>query len=311
MATKKESAPQFDLDDILGEVRGMYAKDKKSQSMLSTGNVIKQSYTLDDGCPIPEGHPLRELIGAPVIPFNKIYQFAGNEDTGKSTMIGELVAAAQKNDWLVILWDAEDKFDANRLRVQFGGDPDRLLLIKTNEILQGGEKVRKFVNVAKAKYPNAKILICWDSVGGSQSRSHAERELDNEKHAQPGQDAKENGSVMKMLVSLFNKYPDSISVILANQVYAKIGFMQHGDKESGGKKVAYHSSVIIILKRIKVLTKQVNKVKMKYGIITRATVQKNHISQGENSVHQLDFEITAKGAARTDAALDIGDDDEE
>lgn len=287
---------KFDVGSIVSDVQKLYIKDQKSQDMIMTGNAAKQSYTENDGLIIPKGHPLLELTSIPVVPFNKFYQFAGNEDTGKSTMVGELIAAAQKQNWMVILWDAEDKFDAGRLKRQFGGDPDSLMLVKTNEILKGGEKVRKLVHSAKKRYPTANILICWDSVGGSQSRTHAERELDNEKHAQPGQDAKENGNVIKMLVSLFNAYPNSISVLLANQVYSKIGFMQHGDKESGGKKVAYLSSVIVILKRIKVLLKQVQGKKVKYGIITRATMQKQHMSQGETSVHQLDFEITAKGS---------------
>ena len=96
---------------------------------------------------------------------------------------------------------------------------------------------------------------------------------------------------------LINKYPDSIAVVMANQVYAKIGFMQHGDKESGGKKIEFHSSLIVQLKRLKVLTKTVKGLKTKYGILTRAIVTKNHLSQSETSLHQLDFEITASGAS--------------
>ena len=183
-----------------------------------------------------------------------------------------------------------------------------ILLVNTNEILQGGEKVRKLAVAIKESYPEAKILIVWDSVGGSQARGAAERELDSEKHGQPGQDAKENGAVMKMVVGLINKYSDSIAMVLINQVYAKIGFMQHGDAESGGKKIEFHSSAIIRLKRIKVLTKTVKHQKVKYGILTRATVAKNHLSQGATSLHQLDFEITAAGASISDEQSDGGDD---
>lgn len=309
MAAKTPAA--IDLDSILGDVQKMYAKDKRSVAMLTKGDKLTKTYTVDDGLPMPAGHPLGEMTGLVCIPFNKIAQFAGEEDTGKSTMLLEFLLQAQKLGWIVIVWDAEDKFDGNRFR-DMGGDPDKLIVIKSNEILQGGEKLRKLINVALTKYPEAKLLAIWDSVGGSQSRSHAEREMDNEKHAQPGQDAKENGSVMKAMVALFNKYPDRIVFLLANQVYSKIGFMQKGNKESGGKKVAYHSSIIMILKRIKVLTKQVAGKKMKYGIVTRAVMQKNHLSQSAMSVHQMDFEITAKGAqvAETQGTDDDEDDSE-
>lgn len=287
---------KIDIASIVAETQKLYAKDKKAQGMITTGDTIRQEYEAKDGVPVSKGHPLAELVGLPCVPYNKIVQISGPPDSGKSTSSGQLMASAQQSGHIVILWDSEDKFDAHRFEKQFGGSAADILLVKTNEILQGGEKVRKLVNVIKDKYPKAPVLVVWDSVGGSQARGAAERELDSEKHAQPGADAKENGSVMKMIVGLINKYPDSIAMILINQVYARIGFMQHGNQESGGKKIEFHSSLIIQLKRIKVLTKIVKGSKVKIGILTRATVSKNHLSQSETSLHQLDFEITAAGA---------------
>ena len=295
---------KFDIGSIAADVQKLYKKDDKSKAMIATGDAIRQAYTETDGVPIPEGHPIRELVGLPCVPYNKITQISGPPDSGKSTSSGQLMASAQQTNHIVILWDSEDKFDAHRYQTKFGGQVADILLVKTNEILQGGEKVRKLVVAAKDKYPEAKIFIVWDSVGGSQARGAAERELDSEKHGQPGQDAKENGAVMKMLVGLINKYPDSISAVLINQVYAKIGFMQHGDAESGGKKIEFHSSLIIRLKRIKTLTKTVKGRKVKYGILTRGTVAKNNLSQSETSLHQLDFEITAGGARVSDEQSD-------
>lgn len=286
---------KFDLNSIMEEVLEHYKKDKKSQGMITTGDTIRRDYTEKDGVPLPEGHPIRELAGLPCLPYNKIIQFSGPPDSGKSTSSAEVMVAAQKTNHVTIVWDSEDKLDTNRFNTKLGGNAANLLIVKTNEILQGGEKVRKLVIATKTKYPDAKVLIVWDSVGGSQARGAAERELDSEKHGQPGQDAKENGAVMKMFVGLINKYPDSIATLLINQVYSKIGFMQVGDAESGGKKIEFHSSLIIRLKRIKTLTKTVKGRKVKYGILTRATVSKNHLSQAETSLHQLDFEITANG----------------
>lgn len=295
---------KINVSKIVSDMQKLYAKDKKAQSIITTGDKVKAEYTDADGIPLGNNNPLKQLSGLKVLPFNKIVEVAGKPDTGKSTIAGELMAAAQKSGAQVILWDSEDKFDANRFKEYFKGDPAEVLLIKTNEILKGGELVRRYITAVKEQDAEAKLLVVWDSVGGSQSRAHAEKELDNEKHAQPGADAKENGSIMKMLVALINKYPDSIAAYLANQTYAKIGFMQHGDQASGGYKIEYHSSLIIMLKRIKVLTKTVKGVLTKYGIITRATVTKNHLSQNKTSVHQMDFEITAEGASVTDSVED-------
>lgn len=295
---------KFDINSIVADVQKLYAKDTKSKDMITTGASVRQKYEETDGVPVPEGHPLRELVGLPCVPYNKIVQISGPPDSGKSTTSGQLMAAAQKSDHLVILWDSEDKFDAYRFDTHFGGNSADILLVKTNEILQGGEKVRKLVVTIKDKYPEAKILFVWDSVGGSQARGAAERELDSEKHGQPGQSAKENGAVMQMIVGLINKYPDTITTVLINQVYTKLGFMQQGDAESGGKKIEFHSSLIIRLKRIKTITNVVKGLKVKRGIITRATVSKNHLSQSETSLHQLDFEITAAGAKISSSQLE-------
>lgn len=302
---------KVNVNKIVEELRGLYAKDKKLSSIISTGAEVRAAYATADGIPLEAGSPLRELVGLPVIPFNKIIQVAGRADSGKSTIAGEVMAAAQKSGVQVILWDSEQKFDADRFEKHFGGTPGDLLLIKTNEILKGAELARKFITAVRTQQADAKILFVWDSIGSSQSRSHAERELDSEKHSAPGTDAKENSSVMKMLIALVNKYPDSLAVFMINQTYAKIGFMAHGDAISGGTKIEYHSSLIIMLKRIKVLTKQVKGVKTKTGIITRATVTKNHLSQTENSVHQLDFQVTAKGCTPAEGFEDEEQDSED
>lgn len=300
---------KVDVTKIVTDMHKLYDKDKRSKKIISTGDTVKIEYTSADVIPLPEGSPLRTLLDLPGVPFNKIVQVCGKPDCGKSTMAGELMAAAQKSGASVILWDSEDKFDAGRFWGHFGGNPGQVLLIKTNEILKGGELSRKFIKAIKEQDQDAKILFVWDSVGGSQSRSHAERELDNEKHAQPGQDAKENASVMKTMVALINEYPDSIAVYLANQTYAKMGFMQKGDAASGGTKIEYFSSFIVFLKRIKVLTKTVKGTLTKYGIVTRATVTKNHLSQSKTSIHQLDFQVTAEGARLLDAPVEADEDD--
>jgi recombination protein RecA len=299
---------KIDVSKIVSDIQKLYTKDKKITSTIHTGDVVKKDYTNADVVPLLETRAFSQLSGLPGIPYNKIVQFAGRPDSGKSTVAAELIVDAQKVGIQVIVWDSEDKLDTNRLEAM-GANPSEILLAKTNEILKGGELLRKYITAIKEQDSEAKILVIWDSAGGSQSRGQAERELDNEKHAQPGQDAKEIGQVMKMFVALINKYPDSLAFYVANQTYAKIGFMQHGDAASGGTKLEFHSSFIVFLKRIKVLTKTVKGSKVKYGIITRATVTKNHLSQGKTSVHQMDFTVTASGYEAAEEMSDTSDEE--
>ena len=277
---------------ILEGIKSLYAKDKAMTKILEGSFVI----SAPKGVPLPVDNPVRQLTGLLCLPFNKIVQVAGKPDTGKSTTAGEVMSAAQAAGFHVILWDAEDKFDLVRYKTEFKGDPDTLYPIKTNEIRKGGQLAKDYIKAIKTADPQAKILLVWDSVGASVSRAETERNLADEKHGQPGQDAKENGSVVRHLVGMFNLYPDSIAVLLVNQTYAKIGFMQHGEQAKGGSAVEYFSSLIIGLRRIKVLTKVENKKKIKTGIVTRAMVIKNHLTQGKTSVYQMDFTITAAGS---------------
>jgi RecA/RadA recombinase len=280
------------------------------QKAIGDGKVETKEYVATDGVPLRETSILRQLTGLPCLPFNKIAQVAGKPDTGKSTTAGETMADAQRAGHYVILMDTEGKFDAVRFRDGLGGDPDEIMLVKTNEIRFGAQLMKDYINAIKAEDADAKILVVWDSVGGSLSRSETERNLADERHAQPGQEAKENGQVVRHLAGMFNKYPNSIAVLLINQTYAKIGFMQKGDAAKGGTGIEFFSSLIVMLKRIKVLTKTEKKVKVKAGIITRATVSKNHLSQGKTSVYQMDFVITAAGVTPSDEEM-TDDADEE
>lgn len=297
---------------ILDEIRALYAKDKSMTRIIDVSAAGPKSYTEKDGLPLPPVSPLQQLTGLPCVPFNKVIQVAGEPDTGKSTMVAEVMALAQKAGWYVILWDAEDKFDLMRFAHEFGGVPEQLNFIRTNEIRKGGQLVKDYVATIKSHYPTAKILVVWDSVGASISRSETERNLADDRHAQPGQDAKENGSVIRHMVGLFNSFPDALAVLLVNQTYAKIGFMQHGNKAKGGSGIEFHSSLIVWLRRIKICTKVEQGRKLKTGIITRATVAKNHLTQGRTSVYQMDFSITAAGFQKLGKeGADFGDEGDE
>lgn len=295
---------------VADRVKALYAKDETMQRILANTSGSPVILTEVHGVPLPPGNPIRQMANVPCLPFNKITQIAGKPDTGKSTTAGEVMASAQQAGFEVIVWDSEDKLDLVRYNTEFKGDSTKLHIIKTNEIRKGGQLVKDYINLLKEDEPKAKILVVWDSVGASVSRSETERNLADERHGQPGQDAKEAGSVVRHWVGTFNKYPDSISVLLVNQTYAKIGFMQHGEQAKGGSGIEYFSSLIIGLKRIKTLIKVEKKKKVKYGIITRATVSKNHLSQGKTSVYQQDFVITAAGTQISDEEMAEDEDSE-
>ena len=126
---------KIDLSKVVADVQKLYTKDKRA-STVTFGDVIKTSYTEKDVIPLPSEHPFCKLSGLPGLPFNKIVQFAGRPDSGKSTAAAEIVVAAQKAGAIAIVWDTEDKLDTGRLQAM-GANPSEVLLIKTNEIQIG------------------------------------------------------------------------------------------------------------------------------------------------------------------------------
>jgi len=303
--------PKIDVSKIVEQAQSLYGKDKVGAAMLGTGALLRRPSKPEEFVLAPANHPWQTLTGLLGIPYDSIVEVAGAYDSGKSTLAGEFMAEAQRNGTYVILGDSEKKFDKTRFEKHFGGDASKLLIVQSTMIRKLAGGMFKYINTIKSLDPGAKIFLVHDSVGGSVSRSRAERAIDDEKSNQPGSEAVENSDYMKHVVATMDKYPGSIALLLINQMTDKIGFGQKGQSRSGGHKISFHSSLILELKKIKTLTKISNKVKVKSGIVSRVKVDKNHLSQGENSISEMNVLVTAKGWSTTEFSFDKGDGDDD
>ncbi len=301
---------KVDIAQIVAKARTLYGKDKVGAAMLDTGTALRRPTKPEEFVLAPAGHPWKELTGLLGLPYDSIIQIAGAYDSGKSTIAGELMAAAQKQGVYVVLGDSEKKFDKLRFEKHFGGDSSQLLVVQSTMIRKLAGGMLKYVKTIKDADPDAKILLVHDSIGGSVSRSRAERDIDDEKSNQPGSEAVENSDYMKHIVATMDKYPGSIALLLINQMTDKIGFGQKGQSRSGGHKISFHSSMIIEMKKIKTLTKVSKGVEMKVGIISQAKIDKNHLSQAENSVNKMNVMVDASGWHHTDFSFEKSESDE-
>jgi RecA/RadA recombinase len=280
--------------EIAKKTQKLYAPKDKNKYILTTGADLKRPTNPEDFILAPEGSPWRTLTGLMGAPYDVIIQIAGAPDSGKSTIAGQFMAWAQQQGVYVILWDTEKKFDKVRFEKHFGGKAEDLNLVATTIIRKGAGAVFKYIKTIKELDPDAKILIVHDSVGGSVSRARAEREMDDDRSPQPGSEAVENSDYMRHVVATFDKYQGSLALLLINQMTDKIGPMP-GKSRSGGNKISFHSSMIIEMTRVQDLTKETKGVKVKTGIISRAKIAKNHLSQTENSVHEMRVKVNAAG----------------
>lgn len=298
---------KINVSKIVAQAQSLYGKDKEGAAMLNTGQSLSRPTKPEDFVLAPEGHPWKTLTGLLGLPYDSIIQIAGAYDSGKSTIAGEFMASAQKNGVYVILGDSEKKFDKIRFETHFGGKAEDLLVVQSTMIRKLAGGMLKYIKTIKEMDPEAKILLVHDSIGGSVSRSRAEREIDDDKSNQPGSEAVENSDYMKHMIATMDKYPKSICLLMINQMTDKIGFGQKGQSRSGGHKISFHSSMIIEMKKIKTLTKVVKGVEVKTGIISQAKIDKNHLGTGENQVNKMNILVNAKGWQETDFSFEKTD----
>lgn len=300
----------IDLDKILNNARGTFSKNEKGLALqMTTGSNITRPSKDSDFVLYPGPH-WQTLTGIRGIPFGKFVQIAGKPDSGKSSHAMAFMKSAQDSGHIVILWDAENKFSPTRFDNYFKGDSNQLLSITSKVILTGGDMVVAATRAALESYPDKKILIVWDSVGGTLSTAEDTKNLRESR--QMAIAAKENGQVLHAWVNLMEEFKDKdtneerVAGLLINQTYANIGSV--GQKESGGQKVEYHSSIILQLTRKGDLNKVRDGIKRKTGIVSRAKVRKNHLFDGEDSIAELDLEVTAGGIRAASKKLKESDD---
>ncbi len=295
---------KLSVAEVVKRAQALYGKDKVGAAMLATGGVLRRPTKPEEFVLAPEGHPWQQLTGLLGIPYDSIVQFAGAYDSGKSTGAGEFMASAQQQGVYVILGDSEKKFDKNRYDTRLKGNSAELLVVQSTMIRKLAGGMLKYVKTIKEADPAAKIFLVHDSIGGSVSRARAERDIDDEKSNQPGSEAVENSDYMKHIVATMDKYPGTIAMLLVNQMTDKIGFGQKGQSRSGGHKISFHSSMILEFKKIKTVTKTVKGVEVKTGIISSVKIDKNHLSQTENSVNKMNIAVTANGWSTTDFSFE-------
>ena len=299
--SEKNLISGLDINDIVKKAQSLYDKGEKGLSrQLATGTSIVRPSKDSDFILWEGGDFWFELTRLKGLPFGKITQCAGRPDSGKSTLAGQFMSYAQKQGYFVILWDAEQKFQVKRYDEQMGGKSKSLLVVDTNSIIDGCKGVAYLVRTIKEQSADAKILIVFDSIGAAINSS--EKNEDNEDMSrQPGAAAKEINWCMKKFSRLINQYQNrdtgehSIAIFCVNQVYAKIGFMMSGFQTKGGEGVTYSSSIILMLSRKKELTRVKSGKKIKYGIVSKAKVAKNHLFDGLDCLSETDIVVSASG----------------
>lgn len=243
---------------------------------------------------------LHAVLGLPGIPLGHITQVFGKSDTGKTSLLFHTAAQAQKCGILPVLIVTEGKVDWNRAK-EMGLNEDFIIKNEQCEFL---EDVFSFIDkitadVSSGELPHD-VMIFFDSVGNTLSREEVEIKADGtwEKKATMMKAAKVISEAMRTISKKINdtrkiSYPKSVGLFIVNNSYTTPPAFPGGQPSEtpyGGHAIWLKSSLVLRTKRAKKLTATKNGMDLGFGIVSKISVDKNHIS---NTTNSGEFVITA------------------
>jgi recombination protein RecA len=205
------------------------------------------------------------------IPIGRITEVTGLEASGKSLLAAHILANTQKKDGMAVYIDTENAMNEEFLRA-IGIDVSKMLYVQLETIEDIFEAIENLIAKVRESSKNKLVTIVVDSLAGATTK--VESESDYDKAGWATSKAIVLSKAMRKITQMIGR--QRICLVFTNQLRQKLGVM-FGDPwtTSGGKAVAFHSSVRLRLKAAGQLKAKVNAQEQVIGIKTIAQVVKN------------------------------------
>lgn len=206
-------------------------------------------------------------------PRGRIVEVYGPESSGKTTMILQALALAQKTCKCAFI-DAEHSFD-RKFSEQLGVDLKELILITPST----GEQVIESIKLLSDSGEVGMIVI--DSVANMVPQNELEKEMGKEIM---GMQAKMLARGLRKITS--SVFHNNVSVIFINQLRDRIGVM-FGNPETtpGGKALRYYASMRLSVRSSERLKRPDGS---EYGFVTNVKLEKSKLGSAKSTA-QLTF----------------------
>lgn len=244
----------------------------------------KDSYILWD-------EALKEVSGLPGLPMGHVVQVYGPSNGGKSSLGFHLAARAQKQDIIPVFIITEGKMSIERASAM-GVDIENSIIVHSTFIEDVFEQLYKFMALqAKGDIPKD-LLFIVDSIGNTISRDSVK--VSKEGNTELGgammkvsKVIRENMRVISHSINDTRKVnsPNFASLMFINHSYKQPPQFPGGptlDVPYGGDGVFYASSLVIKVRKNKVLKAIKDGKDVSFGISTKLAVEKNHINGVSN-----------------------------
>jgi len=278
---------KFDMGGIANTLKKRFEKsDPRRARKVGTGNSLR-SLTEKDFIKMPEWWQAgTNTLG---LPFGKIVMLAGDSDSGKTSAAIEAMKAALAQDVGVIYVETEGKTTPQDL-LNWGVDPDQIILVQASIAEEAFQLMFDAWDAFKDKYPDAPLLVIYDSLGNQVSMRDAEIDLTEQKSKPGGKGAINRLAINKMVAK---KEEDNAAIFFVNYTYDNMG--SPGKTNAGGKAVNFFSSLTYQTSRKKWVeaTKKGKKVRLGAEVVWK--LYKNHINKAEPGLKEINLRITSEG----------------
>ena len=220
------------------------------------------------------------------LPVGRIIEITGLEASGKSLLADHALADTQRKGGLAVYIDTENAVSREFLEA-IGINLKDMLYVPLDTVEDIFESIESITESIRKNAKNRLVTIVVDSVAGASTKQ--EMSADYDKDGWATSKAIILSKAMRKITNFIGR--ERICLIFTNQLRTRLG-VSFGDQwtTSGGKAIAFHSSVRLRLKsvgQIK-LAKSTDAPEAVLGITTRAQVVKNRMGPPLRSV---DYDI--------------------
>lgn len=214
-------------------------------------------------------------------PVGRISEITGLEQSGKSLLGAHALAETQKKNGIAVYIDTEAAVSKEFLTA-IGVDITKMLYVPLETMEDIFETIESIIERVRRSEKNKLVTILVDSVMGASTKVEMAAEYDKDGYATAKSIIISKG--MRKITNMIAR--QKICLIFTNQLRQNLKAVAFGDQftTSGGKAIAFHSSVRLRLSQIGQLKGKVNGVEAVIGSKTKCIVKKNRLGPPLRSI---------------------------
>lgn len=231
----------------------------------------------------------QEATNTKGLPFGAMVMIAGDSDSGKSSCAIAAMKAAQEQGIAVLYVETEGKTTTQDL-LNWGVDPTQIMLVKSSVAEEAFDMMFKLWSGFHKKYPDAKLLVIFDSIGNVVSKHDLEMDMTTT-NQKPGGKGKTNRQGINSLIARSRR--GNVATLVINYTYDNIG--SPGKTNAGGKALNLFSSLTYQTSRKGWIERTVKGAKVRVGAVVVWKLFKNHIDKSNPGPKVVELSISADG----------------